>query len=86
MAAGEDGKVGRAVVVDPGGIVDAAVVRIMKQKRILPLPALVQEVAQQVSATFAADARMVKERIEQLMEREYLERCKEEPGTLVYCP
>ncbi|KAI9840725.1 MAG: Cullin-3 [Sclerophora amabilis] len=60
-----------------GGIIEAAVVRIMKQRKELPHQNLVTEVIAQLSSRFMPDVLMVKRRIESLIEREYLERIEE---------
>lgn len=55
-------------------LIDASIVRIMKQRRELSHTALVTEVIAQVSAHFQPDVALIKRRIEDLISREYLER------------
>ncbi|KAI9754123.1 MAG: thiamine metabolism- protein [Chaenotheca gracillima] len=60
-----------------GGIIEAAIVRIMKQRKELAHQNLVTEVITQLSARFMPDVNMVKRRVESLIEREYLERVED---------
>jgi cullin 3 len=54
--------------------IDAAVVRIMKSRKLLDHANLVAEVTKQLAARFTASPQMIKKQIEKLIEREYLER------------
>lgn len=54
-------------------VVDSAIVRIMKTRRILSHSDLIVETSQSIQQ-FVADVRFIKERIENLIEKEYLER------------
>ncbi|KAL4784314.1 Cullin [Aspergillus varians] len=67
-----------------GASIEAAVVRIMKQRKKLIHSNLISEVLSQLSARFVPDVNMVKRRIESLIDREYLERIAEEPPTYGY--
>ncbi|EFW99547.1 scf ubiquitin ligase subunit [Grosmannia clavigera kw1407] len=57
--------------------IDAAVVRIMKQRKELLHTALVTEVVTQLASLFRPEVSMIKKRIEDLISREYLERIEE---------
>ncbi|KAL2870988.1 cullin family protein [Aspergillus lucknowensis] len=67
-----------------GASIEAAVVRIMKQRKTLVHSNLISEVLGQLSARFVPDVNMVKRRIESLIDREYLERIAEDPPTYGY--
>ena len=65
--------------------IDAAVVRIMKQRRELTHTGLVTEVVSQLASRFKPEVAMVKRRIEDLISREYLERLEDrEPPAYRY--
>lgn len=57
--------------------IDAAVVRIMKQRKELTHTALLTEVVTQLASRFRPEVAMVKKRIEDLISREYLERLED---------
>ncbi|EOO00480.1 putative cullulin 3 protein [Phaeoacremonium minimum UCRPA7] len=58
-------------------IVDAAVVRIMKQRKELTHNLLITEVVNQLASRFKPDVPLVKKRIEDLIARDYLERMED---------
>lgn len=64
--------------------IEAAVVRIMKQRKILSHAELVSEVIGQLKVRFNPDIGMIKKRVESLMEREYVERVEGERQTYKY--
>ena len=75
----------RAVVEDRSFMVDAAIVRVMKARKELSHALLVQEVLRQMTL-FKPDPRNVKQRIEVLLEKEYLERDADDRRTYRYVP
>ncbi|KKA29443.1 hypothetical protein TD95_002693 [Thielaviopsis punctulata] len=58
-------------------LIDAAVVRIMKQRKELGHSPLITEVIKQMAARFNPDVSLVKRRIEDLLARDYIERVEE---------
>jgi cullin 1 len=64
--------------------IDAAVVRVMKSRKALEHNQLVLEVMQQVRRMFSADQKAIKKRIEDLIDREYLERDANNPRLYKY--
>jgi len=57
--------------------VEAAIVRVMKTRKTLEHNNLLSEVMRQLSAKFTCDPAFIKKRIESLIDREYIERDKE---------
>lgn len=80
----EAAKARHSVVVDRNSMIDAVLVRVMKQRKTLAYQQLVAEVMSQVSGSFKPDARAVKGRLEQLIEREFIERSPDDPGLYHY--
>ncbi|KAL5561527.1 hypothetical protein UlMin_031274 [Ulmus minor] len=64
--------------------IDAAIVRIMKSRKILGHQQLVMECVEQLGKMFKPDIKAIKKRIEDLITRDYLERDKENPNTFRY--
>jgi len=64
--------------------VEAAIVRIMKSRKVLEHNQLISEVTQQLRARFLPDPNTIKKRIESLIEREFLERDKTDWRTYKY--
>jgi cullin 3 len=56
--------------------IEAAIVRIMKARRVLDHNSIVGEVTRQLSPRFLPNPAVIKKRIESLIEREFLERDK----------
>ncbi|KAG2422447.1 hypothetical protein HXX76_016017 [Chlamydomonas incerta] len=64
--------------------IDAAIVRIMKSRKVLQHQTLVMEVIQQLQRMFKPDLKLIKKRIEDLIQRDYLERDKDNPTLFKY--
>lgn len=54
--------------------IEAAIVRIMKARRVLDHNSIISEVTRQLSPRFLPNPALIKKRIESLIEREFLER------------
>ncbi|KAK4847817.1 hypothetical protein QYF36_006218 [Acer negundo] len=64
--------------------IDAAIVRIMKSRKVLGHQQLVSECVEQLSRMFKPDIKAIKKRMEDLISRDYLERDKENPNMFRY--
>lgn len=64
--------------------IDAAIVRIMKARKSMEHPLLVAAVTQQLSGRFKPDPMVIKRQIESLLDREYLERDKDQRNLYNY--
>jgi len=64
--------------------VEAAIVRVMKSRRTLEHNRLVSEVSQQLMQHFKPDPKHIKQRIEDLIQREFLERNKDQSQVYNY--
>ena len=64
---------------------DAAIVRIMKARKSLDMPSLILEVIRQLAVRFVPSNSDIKKRIEDLIERDYLERDSSDSKILSYC-
>lgn len=83
MASLEDSHNPKKLEEDRGVVIEAAVVRIMKARKTLQHQQLVGEVLTQL-AFFKPDPKVVKRRIEALIDREYLERDPDQPNVYRY--
>ena len=63
--------------------VDAAIVRIMKSRKTLAHQTLISDVLTQLTF-FKPTSKVIKKRIESLLDREYLERSEDTPNTYNY--
>ncbi|KAH7578399.1 hypothetical protein JRO89_XS01G0376900 [Xanthoceras sorbifolium] len=64
--------------------IDAAIVRIMKSRKVLGHQQLVSECVEQLSRMFKPDIKAIKKRMEDLISRDYLERDKENQNMFRY--
>jgi cullin 1 len=64
--------------------IEAAVVRIMKARREMTHQKLMLETIKQLMPHFKPDPKFIKKRVEDLIQREYLERDENQPGTYKY--
>jgi len=64
--------------------VEASIVRVMKARKTMPHQQLVMEVSGQLMKLFKPDPKVIKNRIESLISREYLERDKDNNGVYKY--
>jgi cullin 1 len=83
MASLEDNHSAKRVEDDRTTAIEAAVVRIMKARKTLAHQQLVGEVLMEL-AFFKPDPKLIKRRIEALIDREYLGRDAENPSTYKY--
>lgn len=80
-----ESKVARnSVVVDRSTQIDAALVRTMKTRKRLTHNELIAHVLEQVAPLFKPYPKLVKLRLERLIEREYIDRDPECPNTYLY--
>ncbi|KAF3976014.1 hypothetical protein CMV_000761 [Castanea mollissima] len=77
-------KVIEAVDKDRRYTIDAAIVRIMKSRKVLELQKLVIECVEQLSNMFKPDIKLIKKRIEDLITRDFLERDQDNPSMFKY--
>ncbi|MFS7971617.1 putative cullin protein, neddylation [Helianthus anomalus] len=66
--------------------IDAAIVRIMKVRRALDHDNIVAEVTKQLQSRFLPDPVVIKQRIEALIKREFLELDKDDQKLYRYMP
>ena len=65
-------------------MLEAAIVRVMKARKTMDHAGLTAEVLRQVSTRFSAQPQAIKQRIEGLIERDYLERDAGNPQIYTY--
>lgn len=70
---------------DRGNAVDAAIVRVMKARKVLAHADLQYEVLRQING-FHPEPRFIKQRVESLIEREFLERDSTDARVYRYLP
>jgi cullin 1 len=83
MASLEESNSQKHVEEDRSIAIEAAIVRIMKARKTLQHQQLISEVLSQL-AFFRPNVKVIKRRIEALIDREYLERDPEQPNTYRY--
>ncbi|GLJ35961.1 hypothetical protein SUGI_0721480 [Cryptomeria japonica] len=76
--------VGKVLFQDRHHIIDASIVRVMKSRKVLSHKELVMQCIEQVKDRFKPDMKEIKRRIENLIDREYLERDEENPDMYNY--
>ncbi|GMN43209.1 hypothetical protein TIFTF001_012415 [Ficus carica] len=64
--------------------VDAAIVRIMKSRKVVSFQQLIIECVELLSPKFKPDIQVIKKRIEDLITRDYLERDEDDPNMFTY--
>lgn len=65
-------------------VIEATIVRIMKARKILSHNLLIAEVTEQLKSRFMPTPQMIKQRIESLLERDYLARSEDDKKTYRY--
>lgn len=65
-------------------LMDLTLVRVMKSRKTLEMQILIEEASQQLLKLFTPNPKLMKKRIEHLIEREYMERDEENPRVLKY--
>jgi cullin 3 len=64
--------------------IEAAIVRVMKARRVLDHNGVVREVTKQLSGRFVPDPTDIKKHLENLIEREFIERDRNDRKVFVY--
>lgn len=72
------------VVEDRRHAIEAAIVRVMKQHKVLDHQMLIMEVSKLCNPVFKPEPRAIKNRIEELIDREYLQRDEESTSSYKY--
>ncbi|XP_038979951.1 cullin-1-like [Phoenix dactylifera] len=83
-SADEKKRIQEDVVKDRRFAIDAALVRIMKSRKVMGYQQLLGECLQQLSHAFKPDVKVVKRRIEELIGREYMQRDKDDANVFYY--
>jgi hypothetical protein len=65
-------------------VVEASIVRVMKAQRRLQHEQLVQKLVERLKNQFKVDPAMVKSRVHDLVDRDYLELDEADPSTYLY--
>lgn len=65
-------------------IIDATVVKVMKSRKKIDHVSLIAECTKILSTKFSPDPQVIKKRIEGLIEREYMERDKDDRRNYLY--
>jgi hypothetical protein len=79
------GGVSRGMQEDRGNAVDASIVRVMKARKLLAHSDLQYEVLRQITG-FQPDVKLIKQRVESLIERGFLERDENDARLYKYMP
>lgn len=80
----DKGKINEDVGKDRRHNIDAALVRIMKSRKVLGYQNLISECAEMLSHTFKPEIKAIKSRIEDLINREFIERDSKDPTMFKY--
>ena len=83
--AGNVADVNSDVLKERGQIIEAVAVRIMKARKTENYMELINAIIKQISM-FKAEPKLIKRRIESLIEREYIERMESDKSKLIYKP
>jgi hypothetical protein len=75
----------KEIRIERQNIIDAVIVRIMKARKTEKHNQLLEDVIRQISI-FMAQPQMIKQRIESLIEREYLKRDDGDRSKYIYLP
>ncbi len=77
-------KLESTVEEDRGLLIDATIVKIMKARKKVEHNELIADVIKMISGKFAAEPHAVKSRIESLIEKEFIERSKQDRRVYIY--
>jgi hypothetical protein len=80
----EKKQVDTTVERDRSFAIEAAIVRIMKSRKTISYKCLMEETAKQLLSYFNPDVKMIKQKIDALMSREYIERDEQDSTILHY--